>query len=108
MFELLELRTWLVTDVTVADVTSLHSFPSGEPLTSPMNGLSFRAFSRHSRNFRLRSTRRHLHAVKPLPYPIEEGLGDFLPPAALKTIGVEYQQGLLDRLSEQVHGALGQ
>lgn len=69
-----------------------------------MNGLSIRAVSRHSRNFRLWSVRRHVHTVKPLPYPIEEGLGDFFPPEALKTIGVEYQQGLLDRLSEQVHG----
>lgn len=80
-------------------------FPSGELLTSPMNGLSIRAVSRHSRNFRLRGVRRHLHTAKPLPYPVEEGLGDFLPPAALKTIGLEYQQGLLERLSEQVHGA---
>ena len=86
-------------------VTSDILFPSGELLTRPMNGLSIRAVSRHSRNFRLRSVRRHLHTAKPLPYPIEEGLGDFLPPAALKTIGVEYQEGLLERLSEQVHGA---
>ena len=70
-----------------------------------MNGLSIRAVSRHSRNFRLRGVRRNLHTAKPLPYPVEEGLGDFLPPAALKTIGVEYQEGLLERLSEQVHGA---
>ena len=70
-----------------------------------MNGLSIRAISRHSRNFRLRGTRRHLHTAKPLPYPIEEGLGGFLPPTALKTIGLEYQQGLLERLSEQVYGA---
>ncbi|KAF9649327.1 manganese and iron superoxide dismutase [Thelephora ganbajun] len=69
-----------------------------------MNGLSIRAVSRHSRNFRLRNVRRHLHTAKALPYPIEEGLGDFLPPAALKALGVEYQQGLLERLSEQVHG----
>ena len=69
-----------------------------------MNGLCIRAVSRHSRNFRLRSVRRHIHTAKPLPYPIEEGLGDFLPPAALQTIGVEYQQGLLERLNEQVHG----
>jgi len=72
-----------------------------------MNGHSIRAVSRHSRNFRLRGIRRHIHTAKPLPYPTEEGLGDFLPPAALKTIGIEYQQGLLERLSEQVHGASG-
>jgi len=72
-----------------------------------MNGHTIRAVSRHSRNFRLRGIRRHLHTAKPLPYPTEEGLGDFLPPAALEAIGVEYQRGLLERLSEQVYGASG-
>ena len=80
-------------------------FPSGGFLTRPMNGLCTRAVSRHSRNFRLRGVSRPLHTAKPLPYPVEGGLGEFLPPAAVKTIGVEYQQGLLDRLNEQVHGA---
>ena len=32
-------------------------------------------------------------------------MGDFLPPAALKVIAEEYQQGLLDRLNEQIKGA---
>jgi len=31
-------------------------------------------------------------------------MGDFLPPAALKTIALEYQQGLLDRLNDEVRG----
>ena len=31
-------------------------------------------------------------------------MGDFLPPAALKVIADEYQQGLLDRLNEQIKG----
>ncbi|KAF8897143.1 Manganese/iron superoxide dismutase [Infundibulicybe gibba] len=47
---------------------------------------------------------RALHTPRALVYPIEEGLGDFLPPAALKTVAVDYQQGLLERLNEEVRG----
>lgn len=32
-------------------------------------------------------------------------MGDFLPPHALKMIAEEYQQGLLDRLNDEVKGA---
>ena len=32
-------------------------------------------------------------------------MGDFLSPAALKVVAVDYQQGLLDRLNEQIKGA---
>ena len=35
-------------------------------------------------------------------------MGDFLPPAALKVIAEDYQQGLLDRLNDQIKGALFQ
>lgn len=53
--------------------------------------------------------RRNLHTRTPLPYDIDNGLGDFLTPQALRMIAIDYQQGLLDRLNEQVHGAcLGQ
>jgi len=45
-----------------------------------------------------------VHTRKELPYPIENGVGDFLSPAALKTLAVEYQQGLLERLSDEVKG----
>jgi hypothetical protein len=31
-------------------------------------------------------------------------MGDFLSPAALKAIAEDYQQGLLDRLNEQIKG----
>ena len=31
-------------------------------------------------------------------------MGDFLSPAALKVIAEDYQQGLLDRLNEQIKG----
>jgi hypothetical protein len=46
-----------------------------------------------------------IHIRVPLPYKIEDGVGDFLSPEALKVIGVDYQQGLLDRLNEQIKGA---
>ncbi|KAF5387608.1 hypothetical protein D9615_000083 [Tricholomella constricta] len=47
---------------------------------------------------------RNLHKRIPLPYSVEGGLGDFLPPAALKAVAVDYQEGLLQRLSEEVRG----
>ncbi len=31
-------------------------------------------------------------------------MGDFLSPAALKVVAEDYQQGLLDRLNEQIKG----
>jgi Fe-Mn family superoxide dismutase len=45
--------------------------------------------------------RRGLHQPQQLLYPVEEGLGNFLPPDALK-VQVEWQDGLLERLNEQV------
>ncbi|GLB33466.1 putative iron/manganese superoxide dismutases, C-terminal domain [Lyophyllum shimeji] len=56
------------------------------------------------RRFKSRCGSRNLHQRIPLPYPIEGGLGDFLPPAALKTVAVDYQEGLLQRLDEEVRG----
>ncbi|KAI9430915.1 hypothetical protein H4582DRAFT_2013270 [Lactarius indigo] len=50
------------------------------------------------------ASRRSIHVRVPLPYKIEDGMGDFLPPAALKVIAEDYQQGLLDRLNEQIKG----
>ena len=50
------------------------------------------------------ASRRNIHVRVPLPYKIEDGMGDFLPPAALKVIAEDYQQGLLDRLNEQIKG----
>jgi hypothetical protein len=47
---------------------------------------------------------RTIHVRVPLPYKVEGGMGDFLSPAALKVIAEDYQQGLLDRLNEQVKG----
>ncbi|KAF8631264.1 hypothetical protein AX15_002591 [Amanita polypyramis BW_CC] len=45
---------------------------------------------------------RGLHQRRALLYNPEDGLGEFLPPPALKTVAVDWQQGLLDRLNEEV------
>ena len=50
------------------------------------------------------TSRRAIHVRVPLPYKVEDGMGDFLSPAALKVIAEDYQQGLLDRLNEQIKG----
>lgn len=44
---------------------------------------------------------RHAHTRRELPYPIEGGLGKFLPPEALQTLA-EYQDGLLARLDDEL------
>jgi Fe-Mn family superoxide dismutase len=68
-----------------------------------------RTFSRLSSSVRTRTRiswrfARGIHQLKELSYDIEKGLGDFLPPPALKTVAVDYQQGLLDRLNDEVRG----
>lgn len=45
-----------------------------------------------------------LHQRRELEYPIENGLGDFLTPEGLKAIAVDWQEGLLKRLNEEVKG----
>ncbi|KAG8744836.1 hypothetical protein FRC10_009360 [Ceratobasidium sp. 414] len=45
---------------------------------------------------------RQLHQRRALEYPIEDGLGDFLTPEGLRVIAVDWQEGLLDRLNEEV------
>jgi hypothetical protein len=50
------------------------------------------------------TSRRTIHVRVPLPYKVEDGMGNFLSPAALKVIAEDYQQGLLDRLNEQIKG----
>lgn len=52
-----------------------------------------------------RIPRRHVHIRRPLPYPMEHGLGDFLPPKALRTMAVDWQEGLLSRLNDEVRGS---
>ncbi|KAI4524883.1 manganese and iron superoxide dismutase [Schizophyllum commune Tattone D] len=50
----------------------------------------------------LQNNRRALHTVRPLPYSVEEGLGRFMPPQALKTVAVDYLGGLVERLNNEI------
>ena len=45
-----------------------------------------------------------MHKLRPPPYPVEEGLGEFMPPDALRQVAVEYQTGLLQHLNDLVRG----
>jgi len=47
-------------------------------------------------------SRRCIHQLPVLPYNVKNGLGNFLSPAALRTVAVEYQTGLLENLNELV------
>ncbi|TFK74464.1 hypothetical protein BDN72DRAFT_833389 [Pluteus cervinus] len=70
-------------------------------------GLRFAAPARRTTAVSRTSSRWNLkwvHTARGLLYPVEDGLGEFLPPQALKTLAVEYQQGLLQRLNDEVRG----
>lgn len=47
-----------------------------------------------------------MHSRVPLPYAIDQGLDPFLSPNALRTIAIDWQQGVLTRLNELVRGEL--
>lgn len=47
---------------------------------------------------------RRVHTLPQLHYSVENGLGKFLSPKALRTLAIEYQGGLLTRLNELVQG----
>ncbi|GAA5827487.1 hypothetical protein JCM3770_005253 [Rhodotorula araucariae] len=49
-------------------------------------------------------SRRSVHHRVPLPYDPEQGIPGFLSPAALRTVAVDWQQGLLARLNDLVRG----
>ena len=53
-----------------------------------------------------RCSKRSYHQLEKLPYPIESGLGQFLPPEALKVVAIDYQAGLLQQLDEELRGNL--
>ena len=53
----------------------------------------------------VRSKRRGAYRRAPLSYDIDSGLGQFLSPAALRLVAVDYQDGLLSRLNGLVRGA---
>ncbi|KZT41126.1 manganese and iron superoxide dismutase [Sistotremastrum suecicum HHB10207 ss-3] len=46
--------------------------------------------------------RRWLHAPRPLHLDVDKGLGDFLTPAGLRTIAVDWQHGMLKRLNDLI------
>ncbi|GAA5887009.1 hypothetical protein JCM3774_005130, partial [Rhodotorula dairenensis] len=48
--------------------------------------------------------KRFAHRRVPLPYDAEHGLPGFLSPNALRTVAVDWQQGVLARLDELVRG----
>ncbi|GAA5875714.1 hypothetical protein JCM5296_005593 [Sporobolomyces johnsonii] len=50
------------------------------------------------------SARRQLHQRVPLPYNVDQGIPGFLSPNALKTVAVDWQNGVLDRLNQLVKG----
>lgn len=75
-----------------------------------MSGFLHQVTSRVSRTSSLLTEarklgRRHAHMPRPLPYPIEGGLGNFLPPQSLQTL-VDYQDGLLERLNQEIRSTL--
>jgi hypothetical protein len=55
-------------------------------------------------NSLLSSRRRAVHTRTPPPYELDNGLPPFLSEKALKTVAVEYQEGLLSRLNDVVRG----
>ncbi|TEB35475.1 hypothetical protein FA13DRAFT_1728284 [Coprinellus micaceus] len=61
----------------------------------------------HTLVSRSRFATRSVHKRRALLYPVEDGVGHFLPPEALKT-AVEWQEGLLERLNEEVKGTENQ
>ncbi|KAL0949824.1 hypothetical protein HGRIS_009860 [Hohenbuehelia grisea] len=75
-----------------------------------MNGLRLassrcaRRATTYPRSLRPVIPTRNLHKRRELPYPIAEGLGSFLPPQALQVVGIDYQNGLLERLNEEIRG----
>ncbi|CEQ39646.1 SPOSA6832_01205, partial [Sporobolomyces salmonicolor] len=50
------------------------------------------------------SARRQLHQRVPLPYSLEQGIPGFLSPNALKTVAVDWQNGVLEHLNQLVKG----
>lgn len=82
------LRTLLHLDFRMAALRSLPLRPLCRPAATPL----------------LR--RRLVHQRVPLPYDLDQGLSPFLSPNALKTVAVDWQQGVLTRLNELTHGKL--
>ena len=71
--------------------------------SSSLRMLSSHLKKAHTIVSRSRFGTRNVHKQRGLMYPVEDGVGNFLPPEALKT-AVEWQDGLLERLNEEVKG----
>jgi len=66
-----------------------------------MNGFRlWRSISKASRSV----GRRQIHTPRALHFDPEQGLGDFLTPQGCKAVAQEFQNGLLDRINELIHG----
>lgn len=52
----------------------------------------------------LSSLHRSIHSRVPLDYPLEAGVGTFLSPKALKTVAVDWQEGVLNKLNTLTRG----
>ncbi|GAA5983569.1 hypothetical protein JCM11641_007287 [Rhodosporidiobolus odoratus] len=74
-------------------MASLRSLPTARVLSRPSSALSSSLPSFRS-----------LHQRVPLPYTTEQGIPGFLSPSALRTVAVDWQQGVLDRLNTLVRG----
>ncbi|KAM0752868.1 hypothetical protein T439DRAFT_323477 [Meredithblackwellia eburnea MCA 4105] len=64
----------------------------------------FKASSKASTSAIASSSRRSIHSRVQLPFPIQDGLDPFLSKNALKTVAVDWQEGVLDKLNQLVHG----
>ncbi|KAG8904022.1 hypothetical protein FRB99_002364 [Tulasnella sp. 403] len=68
-------------------------------------GAAFRPISRgHRPLLKQLVSRRDAHKLVPLPYDSSKGLGNFMSKETLEMVSVEYQQGLLHRLTDLVKG----
>ncbi|KAF8592481.1 manganese and iron superoxide dismutase [Ramaria rubella] len=74
------------------------------PLRSRPSSFVYRRATSLFRPQNCLQSRRCIHNLRELPYAIEQGLGNFMSPEALRMIAIDYQQGLLTRLNEQVKG----
>ncbi len=53
---------------------------------------------------RLTALHRSIHSRVPLDYALEAGVGSFLSPKALKTVAVDWQEGVLNKLNTLTRG----
>lgn len=83
-----------------------NSRPKMRKFASTSSALPLRATTARSQTGvpSVRLVSRSVHTLPRLAYPVEDGVGKFLSPKALRAIAIEYQGGLLERLNELVKG----